>query len=81
MIGIKSLNCADVAAGLWIIRCVLAGEKQQRTPPAAPLGLVAVDSDLLELKRGNLLLEREKLNLEIQILQAKVAKLSRADAV
>merc|ERR1719498_801137 len=33
--------------------------------------LMAVDEDLLELKRGNLLLEREKLSLEIQILRAK----------
>ncbi|XP_021162930.2 deoxyribonuclease gamma [Fundulus heteroclitus] len=38
------------------------------------------DKDLVELKRGNLLLEREKLNLEIQILRLKVAKMSR-DAV
>lgn len=58
-----------------------AGEEQQQTPPAASLGLMAVDSDLLELKRGNLLLEREKLNLEIQILQAKMAKMKRGDAV
>ncbi|KAL6112346.1 uncharacterized protein ACO6RY_09124 [Pungitius sinensis] len=33
------------------------------------------DEDLLELKRGNLLLEREKLSLEIQILQLKKAKM------
>ncbi|KAM7005490.1 deoxyribonuclease 1 like 4, tandem duplicate 1 isoform 1-T1 [Tautogolabrus adspersus] len=38
--------------------------------------LVVVDEDLLELKRGNLLLEREKLGLEIQILRAKMAKMS-----
>lgn len=43
--------------------------------------MVAVDADLLELKRGNLLLEREKLGLEIQILRAKMAKLNRDDAV
>ncbi|XP_047439045.1 deoxyribonuclease 1 like 4, tandem duplicate 1 [Mugil cephalus] len=36
--------------------------------------LVVVDEDLMELKRGNLLLEREKLNLEIQILRMKMAK-------
>ncbi|XP_041810709.1 deoxyribonuclease gamma-like isoform X1 [Chelmon rostratus] len=44
-----------------------------------PRRLVAVDEDLLELKRGNLLLEREKLSLEIQILRAKMAKLNRGD--
>ncbi|XP_073324816.1 deoxyribonuclease-1-like [Pagrus major] len=44
-------------------------------------GLVLVDPDLLELKRGNLLLEREKLNLEIQILRAKLAKKSLGDEV
>ncbi|XP_077385945.1 deoxyribonuclease 1 like 4, tandem duplicate 1 isoform X1 [Festucalex cinctus] len=38
-----------------------------------------VDSELLELKRGNLLLERQKLNLEIQILQLKLAKMRRGD--
>ncbi|KAL3978499.1 chromatin licensing and DNA replication factor 1 [Sarotherodon galilaeus] len=37
----------------------------------------ATDEDLLDLKRGNLLLEREKLNLEIQILQMKLAKMNR----
>lgn len=31
--------------------------------------------DLQELKRGNLLLEREKLNLEIRMLRMKMAKL------
>lgn len=31
--------------------------------------------DLQELKRGNLLLEREKLNLEIKMLGLKMAKL------
>lgn len=35
------------------------------------------DKDLLELKRGNLLLEREKLGLEIQILRLKKAKMNR----
>ncbi|KAE8298869.1 Deoxyribonuclease gamma [Larimichthys crocea] len=43
--------------------------------------LVVVDEDLLELKRGNLLLEREKLGLEIQILRAKMAKLVSRDEV
>lgn len=38
---------------------------------------VETDADLLELKRGNLLLEREKLNLEIQILQAKLEKFNQ----
>lgn len=38
--------------------------------------LSILDGDLLELKRGNLLLEREKLNLEIQILRMKAAKMS-----
>jgi len=31
--------------------------------------------DVQELKRGNLLLEREKLNLEIKMLTLKMAKL------
>lgn len=55
------------------------GQEQQL--PVVPPGFVAVDRDLLELKRGNLLLEREKLNLEIQILRAKMAKLNQGDAV
>lgn len=42
---------------------------------------MAVDAELLELKRSNLLLEREKLGLEIQILRAKMAKLKQADSV
>lgn len=46
-----------------------------------PPGMVAVDADLMELKRGNLLLEREKLGLEIQILRAKMVKLNMRDAV
>ncbi|XP_053725057.1 deoxyribonuclease 1 like 4, tandem duplicate 1 [Synchiropus splendidus] len=37
---------------------------------------VDLPEDLEELKRGNLLLEREKLNLEIQILRLKMAKLT-----
>lgn len=49
--------------------------------PALPPGVVAVDADLMELKRGNLLLEREKLGLEIQILRAKMAKLNQVDVV
>lgn len=42
---------------------------------------IGEDDDLIELKRGNLLLEREKLNLEIQILRMKFAKMSNGDAV
>ncbi|XP_054640486.1 deoxyribonuclease 1 like 4, tandem duplicate 1 [Dunckerocampus dactyliophorus] len=38
-----------------------------------------LDGELLEMKRGNLLLEREKLNLEIQILKMKLAKMTRGD--
>lgn len=38
-----------------------------------------LDSELLELQRGNLLLEREKLKLEIQILQMKLAKMRQGD--
>ncbi|KAF7644558.1 hypothetical protein LDENG_00219870 [Lucifuga dentata] len=45
--------------------------------PAGRPGVVAVDGDLLDLKRGNLLLEREKLNLEIQILHLKMAELNK----
>lgn len=54
-------------------------QQQQQQLPVVPPGLV--DGDLLELKRGNLLLEREKLNLEIQILRAKMAKLNQGDVV
>lgn len=43
-------------------------------PPA-----VETEADMLELKRGNLLLERQKLTLEIQILQAKMEKLNRGN--
>lgn len=49
--------------------------------PVLPPGMVAVDADLMELKRGNLLLEREKLGLEIQILRAKMSKLNQGDGV
>lgn len=42
---------------------------------------VVLDEGLLELKRENLLLEREKLSLEIQILRAKFAKLSGTNEV
>lgn len=49
--------------------------------PVLPSGMVAVDADLMELKRENLLLEREKLGLEIQVLRAKMAKLNKGDAV
>lgn len=54
---------------------------QEEQVPALPPGMVAVDADLMELKRGNLLLEREKLGLEIQILRAKMAKLNQVDVV
>ncbi|XP_054473378.1 deoxyribonuclease 1 like 4, tandem duplicate 1 [Anoplopoma fimbria] len=44
-----------------------------------PPRLVVVDEDLMELKRGNLLLEREKLGLEIQMLRLKMANMIRRD--
>ncbi|XP_072237622.1 deoxyribonuclease 1 like 4, tandem duplicate 1 [Leuresthes tenuis] len=44
-------------------------------------GDVVSSEDLLELKRGNLLLEREKLNLEIQFLRQKMAKEKYRNAV
>ncbi|XP_075952279.1 deoxyribonuclease 1 like 4, tandem duplicate 1 isoform X1 [Anarhichas minor] len=44
-----------------------------------PLRLVDEDEDLLELKRGNLLLKREKLGLEIQMLRLKMASMKRRD--
>ncbi|XP_059184089.1 deoxyribonuclease-1-like [Centropristis striata] len=50
-------------------------EDQKQLEPTKPR-LVLVDENLLELKRGNLLLEREKLSLEIQILRLKMAKMS-----
>ncbi|XP_068578296.1 deoxyribonuclease 1 like 4, tandem duplicate 1 [Cebidichthys violaceus] len=51
------------------------GLTRQATPPR----LVVEDEDLLELKRGNLLLEREKLGLEIQMLRLKMASMKRRD--
>lgn len=53
----------------------------QPDAPVLPPGMVAVDADLMELKRGNLLLEREKLVLEIQVLRAKMAKQNQGDSV
>ncbi|XP_019952256.2 deoxyribonuclease 1 like 4, tandem duplicate 1 [Paralichthys olivaceus] len=55
--------------------------KPQWQVEPVPLGLVPMDQDLLELKRGNLLLEREKLQLEIQILQQKMAKMNSGNYV
>nr|XP_020507805.1 deoxyribonuclease gamma-like isoform X1 [Labrus bergylta] len=49
-------------------------EDADPVPPLQPR-LVFFDEELLELKRGNLLLEREKLGLEIQFLRAKMAKM------
>lgn len=69
----------DSCAGEFIMFCVRADQEEQAQ--ALPPGMVAVDADLMELKRGNLLLEREKLGLEIQILRAKMAKLNQGDAV
>ncbi|XP_075880914.1 deoxyribonuclease 1 like 4, tandem duplicate 1 [Nelusetta ayraudi] len=57
-----------------------AEDPEEKVPALLP-GMVAVDADLMELKRGNLLLEREKLGLEIQILRAKMAKLNQVDVV
>ncbi|XP_018518805.1 deoxyribonuclease-1 [Lates calcarifer] len=57
------------------------GLKQQLLPQSAPPRLLAIDEDLLELKRGNLLLEREKLSLEIQILRQKIAHMNSGNAV
>lgn len=48
-------------------------------PPADGLKPPLVDDDLQDLKRGNLLLEREKLSLEIQILRMKMASMSRQE--
>jgi len=39
------------------------------------LDTTAWREDLQEIKKGNLLLEREKLNLEIRMLKLKMAKL------
>ena len=54
------------------------GQNQQWVPSVPP-GLLAMNEDLLDLRRGNLLLEREKLSLEIQILRQKMAKISRGE--
>ncbi|KAG8007955.1 Deoxyribonuclease-1-like 1, partial [Nibea albiflora] len=59
----------------WVLWFFSAGLDQQQPEKK----LVVVDEDLLQLKRGNLLLEREKLGLEIQILRAKMAKLANRD--
>lgn len=67
---------ANVAAGLRGFCFLSAGlEKKQQLLTEPPM-LLAVGEDLLELKRGNLLLEREKLSLEIQILRMKMAKMN-----
>lgn len=63
------------------VRFLGADREEPEHIPGVQPGMVAVDADLLELRRGNLLLEREKLSLEIQILRAKMAKLNREDAV
>lgn len=63
------------------VRFLCADQEQQEQIPGVQPRMVAVDADLLEMKRGNLLLEREKLSLEIQILRAKMAKLNREDDV
>ncbi|XP_060925991.1 deoxyribonuclease-1-like [Limanda limanda] len=55
------------------------GVKPKWPVESVPVGLVPLDEDLLELKRGNLLLEREKLQLEIQILRQKMAKMNSGD--
>ncbi|XP_034442426.1 deoxyribonuclease 1 like 4, tandem duplicate 1 [Hippoglossus hippoglossus] len=57
------------------------GVKPQWPVESVPVGLVPLDEDLLELKRGNLLLEREKLQLEIQILRQKMAQMNSGDYV
>lgn len=63
------------------VRFLCADQEQREQIPEVQPGMVAVGADLLELKRENLLLEREKLSLEIQFLQAKMAKLNQEDAV
>ncbi|XP_078139651.1 deoxyribonuclease 1 like 4, tandem duplicate 1 [Centroberyx gerrardi] len=57
------------------------GLEQQPQQVQSVSGFVAPDGDLAELKRGNLLLEREKLSLEIQILRMKMAKLTPGNEV
>ncbi|XP_071350178.1 deoxyribonuclease-1-like [Trachinotus anak] len=57
------------------------GLTMQQKAPMTPPGPRAMDEDLLELKRGNLLLEREKLSLEIKILQQKFARMNHSDNV
>nr|XP_061814241.1 deoxyribonuclease 1 like 4, tandem duplicate 1 [Nerophis lumbriciformis] len=52
-------------------------ELRSLTKPRQENEGLLLDGDLLELKRGNLLLEREKLNLEIQILQMKLSKMEQ----
>ncbi|XP_061833575.1 deoxyribonuclease-1-like isoform X3 [Nerophis lumbriciformis] len=52
--------------------------KSLTRPPPETQGPL-LDGELLELKRGNLLLEREKLNLEIQILRMKLSRMTHGD--
>ncbi|XP_029989329.1 deoxyribonuclease-1-like isoform X2 [Sphaeramia orbicularis] len=53
--------------------------KPQTGDKGVDLQCDAVDADLQELKKGNLLLEREKLHLEIQLLQMQMAQLKPKD--
>ncbi|KAG7226654.1 hypothetical protein INR49_001824 [Caranx melampygus] len=57
------------------------GVDAQQLIQAAPQVPFAVDEDLLKLKRETLLLEREKLSLEIKVLQQKLAKTNNRDTV
>ncbi|CAG5977657.1 unnamed protein product [Menidia menidia] len=68
----QTLNVSDH----YPVEVELRAAEQQYDGPAA-----ACEEALLELKRGNLLLEREKLNLEIQVLRMKMEKRKRGDDV
>lgn len=61
----------------WLFFAGVEEHLQVSPGPSGPS--IAVDGELLELRRGNLLLEREKLSLEIQILRLKMAKLQKGE--
>lgn len=62
-----------------VIVCFLGSGEQIAVDETQLLDLTGWRDDLQELKKGNLLLEREKLNLEIKMLKLKMAKLGLQD--
>ncbi|XP_053171571.1 deoxyribonuclease-1-like [Scomber japonicus] len=68
----QALNVSDhYPVEVELKSIIQEGVKDQQLLPAS------VSAELVELKRGNLLLEREKLSLEIHMLQMKVARMKQ----